>query len=162
VSSESTSYDGGCLYGFVRYRMTTKPLIVHCCHCRSCQRQTGSAFALNALIEPDRVQLLQGEVEVVDAPSDIGMGQKISHCPKGRIPVGSTHAETAVWFVHVGTLDEPDRMPPDVHVFTASKQPWLLLPPDSRASTGLYNPAEVWRKESLQRRAEMLAGLQQR
>jgi hypothetical protein len=162
MSSESTTYDGGCLCGFVRYRMTTKPLIVHCCHCRSCQRQTGSAFAVNALIEPDRVQLLEGEVEVVDAPSDTGKGQKISHCPKCRIQVWSKHAESAVWFVHVGTLDEPDRLPPDIHVFTASKQPWLALPPDSRAFTGLYNPSEVWPKESLQRRAEMLAGLQQR
>jgi hypothetical protein len=118
MSSESTTYDGGCLCGFVRYRMTTKPLIVHCCHCRSCQRQTGSAFAVNALIEPDRVQLLEGEVEVVDAPSDTGKGQKISHCPKCRIQVWSKHAESAVWFVHVGTLDEPDRLPPDIHVFT--------------------------------------------
>ena len=162
MNSESTTYDGGCLCGFVRYRMTTKPLIVHCCHCRSCQRQTGSSFALNALIEPDRVQLLAGEVQVVDAPSDSGKGQRISHCPKCHIAVWSKHAESPVWFVHVGTLDEPDRLPPDIHVFTASKQPWISLPPGTRAFAEFYNPIEVWSKESLQRRAEMLARLQQR
>jgi hypothetical protein len=117
---------------------------------------------LNALIEPDRLQLLAGEVQVVDAPSDTGKGQKISHCARCHVAVWSKHAESAVWFVHVGTLDEPDRLPPDIHVFTASKQPWLLLPPGTRAFTDFYNPSEVWPKESLQRRAEMLARLQQR
>ena len=162
MDSQSTSYDGGCLCGFVRYRMTTKPLFVHCCHCRWCQRQTGSSFALNALIEPDRVQLLQGEVEVTDTPSESGKGQNVARCPKCRIALWSKHTETPVHFVHVGTLDAPDRLPPDVHVHTASKQPWFVIPPGTPAFTAFYSPGEVWPKESLQRRAEMLARLQPR
>ena len=62
MSAESSFADGGCTCRFVRFRMTKKPLFVHCCHCRWCQRETGASFALNALIEADHVQLLQGEV----------------------------------------------------------------------------------------------------
>src|SRR5215510_691558 len=92
MSTESTFFDGGCTCRFVRYRMTTRPLFVHCCHCRWCQRETGASFALNALIEADRVQMLQGEVEVINTPSNSGKGQKISRCPKCRIAVWSNYA----------------------------------------------------------------------
>jgi hypothetical protein len=95
MSTESTFFDGGCTCGFVRYRMTTRPLFVHCCHCRWCQRETGASFALNALIEADRVQLVQGDVEVIDTPSNSGKGQKISRCPRCRIAVGATTLEPA-------------------------------------------------------------------
>jgi hypothetical protein len=160
MNSESTSYDGGCLCGFVRYRMTTTPLFVHCCHCRWCQRQTGSSFALNALIEPDRVQVLEGEVELIDTPSETGKGQQVARCPKCHIALWSKHAESPVRFVHVGTLDAPDRLPPDIHVHTASKQPWVIVSAGTPAFAAFYNPGEVWPKQSLQRRAEMLARLQ--
>src|SRR5512141_1581924 len=111
MSSESSFFDGGCTCHFVRYRMTTKPLFVHCCHCRWCQRETGASFALNALIEADRVRLLQGEVEVVDTPSESGKGQKIVRCPKCHIAVWSNYGGggDVVRFVRVGTLDDPDR-----------------------------------------------------
>ena len=102
-------YDGGCACRHVRYRMTTRPLFVHCCHCCWCQRETGSAFALNAMIESDRVELTHGEVEVVDTPSNSGKGQKIARCPKCRVAVWSNYGGggDAVRFVRVGTLDEP-------------------------------------------------------
>ena len=96
MSIESTLFDGGCTCRFVRYRMTTKPLFVHCCHCRWCQRETGASFALNALIEADQVQLLQGEVEIINTPSNSGKGQKISRCPRCRIAVWSNYAGGAV------------------------------------------------------------------
>ena len=132
MSTESTFLDGGCTCRFVRYRMTTRPLFVHCCHCRWCQRETGASFALNALIEADRVQVLQGEVEVINTPSNSGKGQKISRCPRCRIAVWSNYvgAGDAIRFIRVGTLDEPDRLPPDIHIYTSSKQPWVFLPPD--------------------------------
>ena len=125
MSTESTFFDGGCTCRFVRYRMTTRPLFVHCCHCRWCQRETGTAFALNALIEADRVQLLQGEVEVIDTPSASGKGQKISRCPRCRIAVWSNYAGAgdAIRFIRVGTLDEPDRSAsghPHLHCFKAT------------------------------------------
>jgi len=151
--------DGGCDCRHVRYRMHGKPLFVHCCHCRWCQRETGSAFALNAMIESDRVELLQGEVEVVNTPSASGKGQKIARCPKCRIALWSNYAGAgdAVRFVRVGTLDDPDRFPPDIHIFTSTKQPWVALPPGTPAVHEFYKPAEMWPKESLERRAALRA-----
>lgn len=159
MGSESTGLEGGCTCRSVRYHLASAPLFVHCCHCRWCQRETGSAFALNAMIEADRVVLLAGEVEVVDTPSQSGKGQKISRCPRCRIALWSNYAGAgdALRFVRVGTLDEPDRLPPDIHIFTASKQPWVLLPPDKPAVADCYKASESWPKESLERRAALIA-----
>jgi hypothetical protein len=97
--------------------MISRPLFVHCCHCRWCQRESGGAFALNALIEADRVKLLRGEVDVVATPSNSGKGQKIARCPKCHVALWSNCARAgdALRFVRVGTLDDPDRFPPDIH-----------------------------------------------
>ncbi len=149
--------EGGCACRSVRYRMTTKPLFVHCCHCTWCQRESGAAFALNAMIEADRVELLQGEVEVVNTPTLSGKGQKISRCPNCRIAVWSNYsgAGDAVRFVRVGTLDEPGRFPPDIHIFTSTKQPWVVLPEGTPAFAEYYKASEHWPKESLERRAAL-------
>jgi hypothetical protein len=159
MEQDSVTCEGGCTCRAVRYRMTTRPLFVHCCHCRWCQRETGSAFALNALIEADRVELLAGEVVVVDTPSNSGKGQKISRCGRCQIALWSNYAGSgdAVRFVRVGTLDEPDRLPPDVHIFTSSKQPWVVLPSGTPAVAEYYKAAALWPKESLERRAALLA-----
>lgn len=151
--------DGGCTCRRVRYRMTTAPLFVHCCHCRWCQRETGSSYALNAMIEADRVQLSHGEVDVVATPTASGKGQKISRCPQCRVAVWSNYAGAgdAVRFVRVGTLDEPDRLPPDIHIFTVSKQPWVVIPPGVPATLDYYDRNAHWPKESLERRAALLA-----
>jgi hypothetical protein len=155
----SSFYDGGCTCRHVRYRMISKPLFVHCCHCRWCQRETGSAFALNAMIEADRVQLLQGDVAVIDTPSHSGKGQRISRCPICEIALWSNYAGSGdtVCFVHVGTLDEPENFPPDIHIYTASKQPWFALPPQTPAVAEYYRASERWPAESLERRAALLA-----
>ncbi len=159
MDSENTGFEGGCTCRFVRYRMTSRPLIVHCCHCRWCQRETGSSFALNALIEAERVRLLHGAVEVVDTPSASGKGQKIARCPTCRVAVWSNYAGAgdAVRFVRVGTLDDPDRFPPDVHIFTASRQPWVVLPSNTPAVPEYYQSSEIWPQASLARRAALLA-----
>jgi hypothetical protein len=164
IETESTFFDGRCTCGFVRYRMTTRPLFVHCCHCRWCQRETGTAFALNALIEANRVQLVQGDVEVIDTPSNSGKGQKICRCPRCRIAVWSNYAGAGdvINFIRVGTLDEPDRLSPDIHIYTASKQPWVILSPDMPAVAEYYRASERWPKESLERRAVVLARSQER
>ncbi|HEX8777690.1 MAG TPA: GFA family protein, partial [Rhodanobacter sp.] len=149
------AFDGGCDCRAVRYRMTATPLFVHCCHCRWCQRETGSAFALNAMVEADRVLLLGGEPERVATPSSSGRGQRIARCPHCRVALWSHYsgAGDAVSFVRVGTLDDPDRFPPDIHIFTASKQPWVLLPPGVPAMAEYYDRETYWPKESLERRA---------
>ena len=150
--------EGGCTCGETRYRMTSPPLFVHCCHCRWCQRETGSAFVLNAMIEAERIQLLTGAPEVVDTPSASGKGQRISRCPTCRIALWSTYAGAgeAIRFLRVGTLDDPDRLPPDIHIFTSSKQPWVQLPADVPAVEEYYRRSEYWPAESLERRRRLL------
>ena len=164
MNTESRFFDGGCTCRFVRYRMTSRPMFVHCCHCRWCQRESGAAFALNALIEADRVRLLQGEVEVIDTPSNSGKGQKISRCPRCHVAVWSSYAGAGdtIRFVRVGTLDEPDRFPPDIHIFTSSKQPWVVLSSDVPAVPEYYKSSEIWPKESLERRAALRATSQRK
>ena len=150
--------EGGCDCRFVRYRMT-KPLFVHCCHCRWCQRETGSAFVINAMIEADRVELQAGQPEMVLTPSASGKGQKIWRCPTCRVAVWSNYpgAGDAVRFVRVGTLDNPDLVPPDIHIYTSTKQPWVVLPPGTPAVPEFYTLEDYWPKESLERRAAMRA-----
>jgi hypothetical protein len=146
--------------------MKSQPLIVHCCHCSWCQRQNGSAFAVNALIEADRVDLLQGNVAEVLLPSPSGANQRIARCPNCQITVWSYYLVLsggigeAVRFIRVGTLDDPSRIPPDVHIYTSSKQPWVVLPPDALIVEEYYITDEVWPRESLERRAVLLAAVQ--
>jgi hypothetical protein len=150
--------EGGCTCGAVRYRMTGKPLFVHCCHCRWCQRETGASFALNAMIEADRVALTKGAVAVVDTPSNSGKGQKISRCPTCQVALWSNYAGAGdtVKFVRVGTLDDPDRVPPDIHIFTSSKQPWVVLPPDIPAVPEYYSRSKYWPAESIERQRKLV------
>jgi len=138
TGDQGFSLEGGCTCRAVRYRMTSKPMFVHCCHCRWCQRETGASFALNAMIEADRVLLLKGVPEVVKTPSNSGKGQKIARCLDCRIALWSNYAGAgdAVRFVRVGTLDDPDHLPPDIQIFTSSKQPWVVLPPGTPAVAG--------------------------
>jgi hypothetical protein len=154
--------DGGCDCRQVRYRISTQPLFVHCCHCRWCQRESGSAFALNAMIEMDRITLLAQPPELVDTPSASGRGQQIARCPHCRVAVWSHYAGAgpAVAFVRVGTLDEPDCLPPDIHIFTASKQPWVVIPQDHAAVPEYYDAKQHWPAESLERRQVLRARIE--
>ena len=149
--------EGGCDCREVRYRMQTGPLFVNCCHCRWCQRESGASFALNAMIETDRLSVT-GEVDRVDTPSESGKGQKIARCPKCRIALWSHYAGAGpvVSFVRVGTLDNPDALPPDIHIFTASKQPWVVLPSGTPAVPEYYEREKYWPAESLARRRAYL------
>jgi hypothetical protein len=151
--------EGGCTCRHLRYRLNGRPLIVHACHCRWCQRESGSAFALNAMYEAERVQHMAGEPEFVATPSLSGRGQKIARCPKCRIALWSNYAGAgdAVRFIRVGTLDEPDQMPPDIHIFTASKQPWVTLPAGAKAFPEFYDIDKEWPAESIERRRAMRA-----
>jgi hypothetical protein len=151
---EDTTFEGACTCRSIRYRLSSRPLFVHCCHCRWCQRETGSAFVLNALIEADRVVLLGRSPELVLTPSESGEEQKISRCPTCHVALWSNYAGTGdlVHFVRVGALLEPDRLPPDIHIYTSSKQPWVVLPPETPAVLEFYDPVDYWPQESLERR----------
>jgi hypothetical protein len=150
--------EGGCDCRQVRYRMTSAPLFVHCCHCRWCQRESGASFALNAMIEADRVELLAGDPLLVDTPSESGRGQVIARCPHCFVALWSCYSGNGpvVRFIRVGTLDQPDALPPDIHIFTASKQPWVALPAGTPAVPEYYDRELYWPPESLKRRAALL------
>lgn len=105
------------------------------------------------MIEADRVQLTQGEVEIIDTPSNSGKGQRISRCPHCRVAVWSNYGGggEAIRFVRIGTLDQPDAFQPDVHIYTVSKLPWVQLPAGAKAFPEYYKPAELWPQESRDR-----------
>ena len=146
--------EGGCACGAVRYRMTRAPMFVHCCHCTSCQTETGSAFVINALVECDAVETLAGAPEPVMTPSESGRGQQIWRCPQCQVALWSNYggATDVLRFVRVGALDDPGALPPDIHIYTRSKLPWLRLPEGALAVEAYYDSSEVWPPESLERR----------
>jgi hypothetical protein len=151
--------EGRCACGSVRYRLLSPPMFVHCCHCCDCQRQTGSAFVLNALIEADRVELLSGNPEAVGMPTDSGKPHVIHRCPACHTALWSTYSgRTAIRFVRVGTLDDPAALPPDVHIFTRSKLPWMVLPEGVPAFEVYYETETLWPQASLDRRRAVLGG----
>ena len=156
------SFAGGCTCGHVRYKMKSKPLIVHGCHCRLCQVQSGAPFAVNALVESSHVKITSGEVSEVIVESPSGTGQRVARCPKCQVAVWSNYLGFArshgelVHFIKVGTFDDPDQFPPDVHIYTSSKQPWVILGPDTPAVDEYYNTSETWSQESLGRLSVLL------
>ena len=153
------TFEGGCACNAVRYRMTCEPMFVHCCHCTNCQRQSGSAFAVNAMIETSCVEHLQGDVEAVEVETPSGKGHKIVRCKQCRVAVWSHYgaAGDVLSFVRVGSLDEAAKVTPDIHIFTRSKQPWVVLPDDVPAVPVYYNSAEYWPESSISR-MKALAG----
>jgi len=159
MDERNLALEGGCACGAVRYAMTGGPMFVNCCHCRWCQRESGAAFALNAIIEADRVVLLKGTPEMVMTPSASGQGQNFARCPACRVALWSNYAGAgeALRFVRVGTLDQPDQLPPDIHIYTASKQPWVVIPPGVPAVPEYYDRRDYWPAASLARR-EALGG----
>ncbi|MBY8977334.1 GFA family protein [Rhodobacteraceae bacterium NNCM2] len=142
---------GGCTCGQFRYRLRRAPLFVHCCHCTQCQRLSGAAFALNALIEEGEVETLEGHIERVDTPGSPGRVQPIYRCPDCRVAVWSTYSRPSILFVRVGTLDNPALCLPDIHIFTSTKLPWVALPPGALACDGFYDYEATWPADSYSR-----------
>lgn len=151
------SYSGSCSCGTVQYRLTSAPMFVHCCHCKDCQRQTGSAFVINALIETDRIEIISGMPKPVSMPTDSGRSHDTYRCPSCFIALWSDYGRRpALRFVRVGTLDTPSELPPDVHIYTCSKLPWVTIPPGVPAFEEYYDRATLWPPESLERRRAIL------
>ena len=155
----SETFDGGCACGEVRYRLTSAPMFNHCCHCLDCQRQTGSAFVLNALIETDRIDITKGEPRPTSVPTDSGRPHDVWRCPTCLTALWSDYGRRpALRFVRMGTLDDPMALKPDVHIFTRSKQPWVGLPADVPAVEIYYEMEKLWPAESLARRRAAVGG----
>ncbi len=151
--------EGRCTCGAVRYRMADRPLFTHACHCTWCQRETGSAFALNAMIETALLRV-DGAVEEMDMPSASGRGQVICRCPVCKVALWSHYAGAGrkVAFVRVGTLERPSACPPDIHIFTSTRQDWLVLDRRVPVVPEYYDRKLYWPAWALERRAAMLAG----
>ena len=147
----STQPEGGCACRAVRYRLSSEPLFIHCCHCLNCQRQTGSAFVINLLIEAERVEVLAGVPQPVDTPRDDGSVQRIFRCPRCQVAVFSEYGRPGIWFVRGGTLDEPTQTTPDVHIYTRSKVGWVTLPEATPAFEVYYDTDQLWPAASLRR-----------
>ncbi|PSL17793.1 GFA family protein [Shimia abyssi] len=155
------AFEGGCTCGQVRYRLSSRPLIVHGCHCTLCQRQSGGAYAVNALIEQDRVEVLSGSMRVVRVSTPSGAGQSITRCETCGVAVWSKYHAlpkigNEVLFIRVGTLDDPATMPPDVHIHTSSKQPYVTLSEHTRRFEEFYTPQSVWSQGSIKRYSEVV------
>jgi len=153
----SVPREGGCACGEVRYRLASDPLFTHCCHCLNCQRQTGSAFVINLLIEADRVELLEGVPHAVDVPRDDGSKQRIFRCRTCQVAVFSQYTRPEVRFVRGGTLDDPSGITPDVHIFTRSKLDWITLPDGAPAFDVYYDMKALWPAASLERLKAVMA-----
>lgn len=156
MTDDFQSCEGGCTCGKVRYKVHAKPpLIVHACHCRWCQRQTGAPHVINAIYESNLIELTKGEVETLTVPSPSGEGQTIARCPTCKVALWSNYLVTGLRenlrFLRVGTLDNPDLMPPDVHIYTSTKMPWYVLPEDHYAVEEFYDQEATWRPESMAR-----------
>ena len=154
----SVPREGGCACGAVRYRLASDPLFTHCCHCLNCQRQTGSAFVINLLIEADRIELLAGEPVPVDVPRGGSQKQRIFRCPSCQVAVFSRYTRATMRFVRGGTLDDPSSIEPDVHIYTRSKLPWVVLPASTPAFRTYYDTEKLWPAESVERLASMRRG----
>jgi hypothetical protein len=153
----SATREGGCSCGAIRYRLTSEPLVTHCCHCLNCQRQTGSAFVINLLIEANRVELLAGTPQAVDVPRDDGSSQQVFRCPTCQVAVFSNYGRPEVRFVRGGTLDDPTAVAPDVHIYTRSKLDWVKLPESVPAFEEYYDSKTLWPAASLQRLEAVMA-----
>lgn len=153
----SVPREGGCACGAVRYRLTSDPLFTNCCHCQNCQRQTGSAFVINLLIETERVELTAGDPQPVNVPRDDGTAQRVFRCPTCQVAVFSQYGHPGVRFVRGGTLDDPSSIAPDVHIFTRSKLPWIALPESVPAFEVYYDTKALWPAASLERLEAIMA-----
>lgn len=155
IMNDQTNYpaDGGCACGKVRYRLLVKPMFVHCCHCNWCQRETGSAFAMNALIETQQLEVLKDNLEKVVTPTAGEKPQDIFRCKNCKVALWSHYGVigNAVCFVRVGTMDNPALCPPDIHIFTSTKQPWVVLPAGVPAMEEYYQRSKYWPGESVSR-----------
>ena len=155
---DDAALKGRCTCGEVVYEMQDTPLFVHCCHCTWCQRETGSAFVINALIESAKLAVVSGSAEAIDLSSESGHGQRVYRCPTCRVALWSQYlgAGDLVSFVRAGTLDNPAACPPDIHIYTSTKLPWVVLPDGVPAMEGFYRRSEMWPEASLVRRAKAL------
>lgn len=152
-------YPGGCTCRGIRYQLSQPPMFVNCCHCTWCQRETGSAFAVNAMVENASLKVVSGAVEIIDTPTRSGRGQKLSRCPNCRVTLWGnfSSAGEAIHFIRTGTLDDTYLFPPNAHIFTSTKRPWVVLGDEIPSFSEFYVKADMWSDESIARYERAIA-----
>jgi hypothetical protein len=145
--------EGGCDCGAVRYALSNSPLIVHACHCRDCQRLSGSVYAVNIWIEKEFVELLAGTLSKYERKGGSGSPHEVHRCSRCGTHVLNDYrrAPGSYWWVRVGTLDDPAAFAPDLHLYTRSKHPSVHLPEGVPVFEAYYDRAQVWPAASLAR-----------
>jgi len=131
-------------------------MFVNCCHCSDCQRQVGSAFVINAIIEEDRIELQSGEIAPTTMPTDSGRPHDVYRCAACGTTLWSDYGRRPFRFVRATTLDDRAALKPDAHIFTRSKLPWVQLPDDQPAFDVFYDLESQWTPEARARRRAAL------
>jgi hypothetical protein len=122
-------FTGGCRCGAIRYECSAEPLMTGNCHCRDCQRVTGSAFAANLAVPKDALKIT-GEVKYYEVKADSGNTVGHGFCPTCGAPViAKNSGMPTLMFLRAGNLDDPSWFRPGMHVYVASAQPWDHLDP---------------------------------
>ncbi|KUR73297.1 GFA family protein [Novosphingobium sp. FSW06-99] len=136
---------GGCACGAIRYRLDDSPYAVNCCHCTDCQREVGSAFAVNAAIETTLLHVEGPTPQVVHLASASGAGQAVFRCPQCLTALWSHYGALGdkAAFVRAGTLDDPAQCPPTAQIWTRSKMPWVVLDPAIPTFEGFYSGRDI-------------------
>ena len=136
---------GGCGCGHVQYSVVGEPIFANNCHCRLCQRQTGSTSVVNAFFESERITLVQGELTEHVVTAGSGGAHTICRCGQCGTALWSRYPRlgTLGSGLRVGTLDEPGSITPDAVIFTESAMPWVALPTDIPTFAQTYDFREV-------------------
>ena len=156
MTTSPPSFTGQCACKEVVYELKREPMFVNCCHCTWCQRESGSAFALNALIESSNVKLIKGKLEIIDTPSNSGQGQRYFRCAKCKVALWSEYngAGDKIKFIRAGTLTNANAIKPNAHIFTSTKLDWVKLDDNIPQFENYYKAKEVWSEASQKRRAD--------
>ena len=147
---------GGCMCGQVKYQITEKPLFTQACHCKDCKVLTGSSYVVNSSILENTL-IVEGEVSSAELKAGSGASCKTYFCAKcGTYVYADYDSAVKRLTVRTKTLDSPEKFPPQVHIFTKDKDPWLNLSEDTVCFKEMYDPKKIWPEESLKRYSEYL------
>jgi hypothetical protein len=121
---------GGCACGAIRYECSVEPLASFNCHCRDCQRETGSAFASIIAVPRASVTLVQGRPKYFGLTADSGFTTSRAFCGECGSPLfGQPNRRPDMLTLRAGSLDDPSQFKPNQNIYTATAQPWDFMDP---------------------------------
>ena len=132
-----TTLTGGCLCGAVRYTVSIPVTELRACHCTHCQKTSGAAGTVNAIVPSEAFRITQGKPRRYDAKADSGRTLYRFFCGDCGSPIYSQRAtapERVV--VRAGSFDEPGDMKITANIWTKSARPWAYIDPASSQNPG--------------------------